>query len=150
MSGIFDRLRITETPPPEARDLVYAHNRVLDLAESALRGLVCVRRDDLITLMSWVEDDAVAWHAEPVHVRDIWSRLQAALGNDSAADPTPPTLRRPMPMSATKQWSQLARQIAAVLFDVPPCPDAQEPGRACRYCEAEAVAAWITRQGGCA
>ena len=32
--------------------------------------------------------------------------------------------------------------IAQVLFDLDPCPDG-ESGRACRWCEAEAVARWI-------
>lgn len=31
--------------------------------------------------------------------------------------------------------------ILQALFDVAPCPDSPEPGRACRRCEAAAVAA---------
>ena len=54
--------------------------------------------------------------------------------------------RRRHAMSATKAWAELARQITGVLSQVPECPDSQEPGRACRYCEAEAVAAWVFRR----
>lgn len=40
---------------------------------------------------------------------------------------------------------RLATQVANVLFAVPPCPDG-ETGRACRWCEAEAVARWINAE----
>ena len=36
--------------------------------------------------------------------------------------------------------SPLVRRIAQALFDIPPCADGTA-GRACRWCEAEAIAA---------
>ena len=33
--------------------------------------------------------------------------------------------------------SDTTRAVANALFKVPECPDSREPGRACRYCEAD-------------
>lgn len=37
--------------------------------------------------------------------------------------------------------NDMRRFIARELFNVPDCPDSVEPGRACRYCEAD----WLAR-----
>lgn len=40
--------------------------------------------------------------------------------------------------------AETRRIIVRALFNAPPCPDSPEPGRACRYCEADQIMRVLT------
>lgn len=50
-------------------------------------------------------------------------------------------------MSTAEAAAELRRsqtsQFASVLFRVPECRDSSEPGRACRWCEADYLVKWL-------